>query len=233
MQRATVKSASKKNFGRRTYRKYRPTYARASTSASMGTKRSTEVKSFDVQPTGNTLGLVGAVGSGEPGAAFAGITELNCIPQGASVANRIGNKVMMKSVAFKTNLVASATTLVCGVRLMLVYDRQTNGAFPAIGDILQNQPAAATTAFSDINIANKNRFLIIRDQYFDFDVSQAQKRTVNLYCKGRWETEFGANAGNITDIKMGALYLVCYATSSAGVGTLTLGDAHSRIRYYD
>lgn len=233
MQRATVKSASKKNFGRRTYRKYRPTYSRASTSAGMGTKRSTEVKSFDVQPTTNTLTLVAGVGGTEPGVAFGGITELNCIPQGATVANRIGNKVMMKSVAFKANLVASATTLVLGARLMLVYDRQTNGAFPAIGDILQNQPAGATTAFSDINIANKNRFLILRDQYFDFDVSQAQKRTVNLYCKGRWETEFGANAGNITDIKMGALYLVLYATSSAGVGTCSLDGAHSRIRYYD
>lgn len=205
----------------------------ASTSAGMGARGSPEVKCFDVLPTTATAGLVGAVAGTEPGVGFGGMTELNDIQQGASVAQRLGNKIIMKSIAFKCELVASATTVVAGIRCMLVYDRQTNGAFPAIADLLQNQPAASTTALSDINIANKSRFLIIRDQYFDIDVSSAQHHFFAVYCKGRWETEFGASGNTIGDIKMGAVYFICYAVSSAGVGTIAIQNMKGRIRYYD
>lgn len=62
--------------------------------------RSGEVKTFDCSVTAPAanLPLSTAVGSGEPTAAFAGITELNDIRQGAAFYNRIGAKVVMRSV---------------------------------------------------------------------------------------------------------------------------------------
>lgn len=58
-----------------------------------------------------------------------------------------------------------------GGRLLIVYDKQPNGAFPIISDILQSrdQTGAATTTYSsEINLDNRARFAIIRDMQFYF-----------------------------------------------------------------
>lgn len=71
--------------------------ARAPASAS--TSR-TEVKTFDCHitvPAAN-LPIVTAAAGGEPTAAFVGITEINDVRQGAGFNQRIGAKIVVKSV---------------------------------------------------------------------------------------------------------------------------------------
>lgn len=191
-----------------------------------------EVKSFDQQWVGgNLVGIAAPPVGAEPAAAFAGMTEINCVPQGATVANRIGNKIVIKSIHVRSALVALA-----GVqgeaRLMLVYDKQPNGAFPAITDIITSQPLGAATAYSGVNIANKSRFQMIRDQFFNLDGAQSLVHSVNWYCKGRFDAEFGANAGNIGDFRTGSLLLVAFITYAAG-GNIAFQAGSSRIRYFD
>lgn len=173
--------------------------------------------------------LAGPPSGAEPAAAFAGITELNCVPQGATVANRIGNKIVMKSVHLKFTLTNTALAGLATARVMLLYDSQPNGAFPAYTDIMLEQPLGAATFHGNLNIANKSRFQMIRDSFLNFDEAQANIRTVNLYCKGRWQTEFGGNAGTIADFRTGALFLV--ALCATNVVAMSAGSA--RIRYYD
>ena len=68
------------------------------------------------------------------------------------MANRIGNKVIVKSVHARILISAAPGAATQEVaRVMLVYDRQPNGAFPAIGDILLDQPAG-TTNLQEISI---------------------------------------------------------------------------------
>lgn len=190
-----------------------------------------EIKSFDAVPIAiGALGGVGAVAGAEP-AAFTSLTEVNCIQQGATVANRIGNKVIMRSIHLRMHM-SSPAAVVGQARLMLVYDRQPNGAFPAITDILLSQPAGVAASYSGINIANKSRFLMLRDHFYIFDAAQSLVHMVDLYCKGRWEAEFGANAGTIGDFRTGAVYLVVYATFVGG-GNISTSAAQCRIRYYD
>lgn len=202
--------------------------------ATMGVPRgvSMEVKSFDVVTTGvAAIPAVGAVATAEPAVAFAGITEVNCVPQGATVANRIGNKIVLRSVHYRASI--SAAAAVQGeVRLMLVYDRQPNGAFPALTDVLLSQPAGAVNNYSSINIANKNRFLVIRDQFFNLDAAQSLIHHIDWFCKGRWETEFGANAGNIGDFRTGSILFIGYITNAIG-GNIVLSNGNCRVRYYD
>lgn len=60
----------------------------------------TEVKTFDCHitvPAAN-LPIVTAAAGGEPTAAFVGITEINDVRQGAGFNNRIGAKIVVKSV---------------------------------------------------------------------------------------------------------------------------------------
>jgi hypothetical protein len=58
------------------------------------------VKTFDCHITvpAVSLPVVTAAAGGEPTAAFVGITEINDVRQGASFYNRIGAKIVLKSV---------------------------------------------------------------------------------------------------------------------------------------
>lgn len=200
-----------------------------------GMNMALEVKSYDVTCTGAALQAVGAVAGAEPAAAFAGIVELNNITQGTTVAQRIGNKIIMKSLLLRTSIYAP-NTYIGEVRCLVVYDRQPNGAFPALQDLLYNQPAGALTNYSSVNIANKSRFLILRDKFYNMDAAQSLVHQVQFYIKGRWETEYGASSGPpgvIGDQRTGALYFVAYVTYGGGVGAAAINNIQSRIRYYD
>lgn len=189
-----------------------------------------EVKSFDCQILGGALPQVATPPAGaEPGAVFAGITEVNCVPQGATVANRIGNKIVIRSIHLKGSIYNSVLANLAVARLAIIYDKQPNGAFPAFTDIFMEQPLGAAAFYGSLNIANKSRFMVLRDAFYNLDAAQSQIHTFNLYCKGRWETEFGANAGTIGDFRTGAIYLVGVYSSTVVV----LSQCSARVRYYD
>nr|QXP07737.1 MAG: putative capsid protein [Arizlama virus] len=200
----------------------------------MGRNLGQEVKSFDSVFAAAALGAIGTVAGVEPAAAYTGMTEINCVTQGTTVATRVGNKCIIKSAHIRTSFVAGAA-VTAEIRSLLVYDRQPNGAFPAISAILQSQPSGLTAAYSGVNIANKSRFLILRDQFFNIDVAQSLVHHVDWYCKGRWEAEFGAQAGApgaIGDFKTGALLMIAFYTYAVG-GVPSINACESRIRYYD
>jgi len=66
----------------------------------MASTSRTEVKTFDciVTAPAASIPLVSAAAGGEPTAAFVGITEINDVRQGAAFYNRIGAKIVIKSV---------------------------------------------------------------------------------------------------------------------------------------
>jgi len=191
-----------------------------------------EVKSFDVVVAAANMVAAAAVAGTEPAAAYTGMTEINCMQQGATVAQRIGNKVVIKSVQAVIEFSSGAAAAVAGIRALLVYDKQPNGAFPALADILLDQPAGTGMALSSINIANKSRFQFIRDQYACIDPGVGQEFIMKIYCKGRWEVEFGSNTNTVGDIKTGAIYLIMFYTRF-GTSAPALSLCHTRVRYFD
>lgn len=192
-----------------------------------------EVKCCDMNlAAAAALGLLAAVAGTEPAAAYTGLTEVNLVRQGATVAERIGNKIMIKSIqlTFELACVAAANQGMC--RAMLIYDKQPNKAFPAIGDVILSQPGAVVHPLSGINIANKSRFQMIRDEYINMDSGTGLAQTRKWYCKGRWETEFGANGGTIGDINTGAMYFICYYLTAI-TAPPNVQYMAARVRYYD
>jgi len=193
-----------------------------------------EVKSFDQQitiPAANLPVFAGVAGV-EPAVAFTGMTEINCIQQGATVAQRIGNKVVVRSIHIRAVFSGTAGAPVGSMRWMIVYDKQPNGAFPLIGDILTDQPAGAGTALSSINIANKSRFLMIRDQFETIDIGSSTIKVVNQHCKGRWEVEYGATVGNIGDFRTGSILFLAWLVT-VPVPSIQMGMCQTRVRYMD
>lgn len=230
--RATTTTTTTTGKPRRKYRKFpaRPT----PTARVYGRPGFTEVKSFDqvVAIPAVSLPVAAGVAGAEPGVAFTGMTEVNCVPQGATVANRIGNKIVIKSISARMIFQATAGGSSVSFRWMLIYDKQPNGAFPALADILFDQPGAVVTALSSINIANKSRFVMIRDQFDKVDIGTGEMLPVTAYCKGRWETEFGANAGTIADFRTGSLLFLAFVITSP-IPAAQMGACQFRIRYFD
>lgn len=196
--------------------------------------RGKEVKSFDLTIHNNDpVVQVAAVVGKEPTAVQTGMTELNDIPPGTGFYQRIGSRIVMKSIAVKMHFLPADNTPVTVIRVMLVYDRQVNKAFAGIGDLLATNDGAATFS-SGINMQNKNRFLILRDQFVTIDAGQGLDRFVSMYVKGRWETDFSGTAGNaVADISTGAVYLLWFYGSKVGAGAVNAVDISTRVRYDD
>lgn len=172
-----------------------------------------------------------------PGTA-SNIILLNGIQTGAAFFNRVGSRVEMKNLHIRGPIQNFATATAGSLRLLVVYDRQPTGSLPVISDILQtrDQTGTATTAGqSEINLDNRDRFVIVRDLTFyspsvtntagvltngpQFPGNDDQQWDMNVFTKLKGLTthyKSSSNPTTIADIATGALYacFVCSAPDS-------------------
>lgn len=95
------------------------------------------------------------------------LTLLNGIQTGAGFFNRIGARVELKSLKIRGQIFNLLTSVISMLRMIVIYDKQPNGAAPAITEIFQSRDqtgAAATSANSEINLDQRERFVIVRDK---------------------------------------------------------------------
>lgn len=199
-----------------------------------------EVKFFDTDVTNPVvsdpygLQLVSSATSAEPANAFAGLTVVNKVLQGATGYNRIGNKIQIKSVHLKFTVRAAGSSPGTNqMRYMVVMDRQPNGAFPLLSDILSDNISTAPGFHSGINMANRDRYVVMRNQYRSFSPAATNTYVVDEYIRCKCDTTFKASGNTIGDISSGAIYFIAFAETSASTSYVTLSDFHSRIRYLD
>jgi len=182
---------------------------------------------------------------------------INLIAVGSSMFNRVGRKIEMRSVRLNANIVTLAVTRATIVpdfaRIMVVYDRQTNGAFPAIADIIQDTDQAGTN-FNDtmggLNMNNRERFVTIIDKritlpqatatagvltnVFPNDVQVPTRIDEFRRLKGL-TTHFKADSATavIGDISTGALYIMSVAGTQAAGTELFNYAWNIRLKYVD
>lgn len=180
------------------------------------------------------------------------VTAMNLVPAGSSFFNREGRRLCMKSIHFSGILTPTGTASVADyVRVLIVYDRQTNGALPAISDVLQNTDqlgANTTTVYSNVNLNNRTRFQVIMDERIwspptsgastEIVVSDSAQKTqfhIERYIplKGL-ETQYKADSATavIGDIATGSLLLVTLAGNASGSDGYALACGW-RLRYQD
>lgn len=163
---------------------------------------------------------------------------VNAIQTGAGSWQREGDTVKLKSCHLrglvKPNTGAYSTLPPCGVRMMLVYDRQTNAATPAANDLIYNVDQAGaqitTGAFSMTNYVNKKRFLILMDEFGALpyvgsggsdpsttDIYQEQGGILNRYVKCKSLPTLyksTSNPATVADITTGGLFFVIWAAGT-------------------
>lgn len=191
----------------------------------------------------------------------ASIVLLNGIQEGAGLWNRVGRKIMMKSLHLTGQIYnsGSGTGVNEYCRVMVVYDRQpVVSALPVITDILRGydqagtaMATAASIPFLGLNMDNADRFTMLRDIRFVCGQNSASALTdgvpdvvdyvtnrvnINEFIKLRdLETHYGINAAPITiaNVNTGALYLVTVGNVTLAAPNAFSLAACARLRYYD
>lgn len=198
-----------------------------------------ELKAFDIAEIASVFKLVGTPPT---------FNTLNAQINGAELYQRVGRKTYMKSLHIRGYISNIITTTQDMGRIIIYYDSQPNAAAPLITDLLQDSNAAAgTTAFSEINLINRQRFKILRDYQVllpsvtntagvltNLTIMDPIKESFNIdffiKLKGL-ETIYNAtNGGTVADITSGAIGMVCVCASNNSDWAFTWT---SRLRYYD
>ena len=169
--------------------------------------------------TGSSVGLAAANSSL--------FVLLNGLQLGTGAYQRIGNKVTMKSlywsVAFGLNSLEVDPTVDAAVnnvpvRMMIVYDKQTNGVLPAVGDLLSgftglgNATARTIDVNSPNNLNNRDRFIVLADKRFILQTGGPSSRYIKKYKRLNTSVAYksGATVGDVSDITSGGLYFLAY-----------------------
>ena len=164
---------------------------------------------------------------------------LNLIAQGVTESERIGRKCIITSIGWRYSVALVEQDAVPTpappetFRIMLVLDKQANGAFPAVLDILE------TADFQSFNnLANKSRFRTLMDNTFNLNhvdlasdgagvVSSSEVRQdFTFFKKVKIPLEFSAGTGAIAEIRSNNLFVLLI--SRAGLGSF---ESKMRLRF--
>jgi len=173
--------------------------------------------------------------------------------QGAAPYQRVGTKIMNRSLHLRGVLLPQLTDLGGIGRILVVYDRESNGALPGWADVIQGTTAAAAisnTTYDGVNMGNRMRFKVLIDEQFSFPSltyaagvvtnlaqldttgnSSAAKYNFERYVRlNDLPTHFKATAGGIGDVANGALIMFCVQENTDASWLFQWG---SRLRYDD
>lgn len=176
---------------------------------------------IDVSATGQVMNSTGNV------------VLLNGASRGDDIADRTGRRTKNVYVGVRARGYVTATTGTAQEhRVLLVYDRQSNGAAPAVTDILLS---ASPNAFYNFN--NTYRFKILYDRKYTLgsavDGQGPSTWGIKVNRNIRLDTIFNnGNAGTIADMQTGGLFLVYVGSNAAGVTAGTI-DYYCRVKFVD
>lgn len=167
------------------------------------------------------------------------IQNLCVIQQGNGEWNRLGNKISLKSLRIRLELFGGYNVYISAsqARFLIIYDRQPNGAYPTLTNMLstirQDGTPVNGTLFSNININLFERFIVLMDEFVtlppfqsgalldtsEMTVTAQSSFTIDRYLKLKnLETVFSTTTAPlpISNVQTGALYVVSYGDVAQG-----------------
>lgn len=214
----------KKAYGSSSGRKYKTVrtsrgYTRVSKPSSKVSKfadrarPSVELKAFDyvtavAMPAANTMAYQGC---------------LNAWVQGTTAGQLVGRKAVMKSNQFRINAQAGAA------RVLIVYDKQANGAAPNVLDVL-----VSTDFNSPMNLNYADRFIVLHDKIYTLADNCINQTAATPVIYGQDYTKMSLDAvtqfiaGNVPNTGSVSLFLGVLNPIAAGTYSI-----YNRLRYTD
>lgn len=167
-----------------------------------------------------------------------GVIALNLVAQGSDYNQRIGRKVVLKSVLLRIHVVPTPTVdLPQGDvgRFILAYDAQTNGVSPGVSDLI-----AGGDYLAGNNLNYRERFKVIKDWMVPLAATAyntgilvsgvPSTRLLTVYKRLNLDTVFNNTGGAVGQIATGGLFLFYDNGLAAGGYQFNL---FSRVRFTD
>lgn len=149
------------------------------------------------------------------------VIPINGIAQGFTSIQRIGVRVCMTSISGRFFPYVSSGNAF--MRVLVVYDKRSNGTLPTIGMILDGTPDYS----SPLSDTYKYRFTVLYDNLFVLTSSGSMAASDRFYKKIDLPMEFIGTTNLSSVIGCGVVWLVCISSASS---TLYYG---TRITYKD
>lgn len=189
--------------------------------ASSNVLRKSEKKNIDVNQASPIVA----------GQTTATVALLNQINNGAGPTQRVGRECRQKSLFYRfVGNMAPTSAGASPIRLLIVYDKQTNGALPAT-----TQVVVADSIENPMQLFNKKRFIILVDEEIPcLGTGGPQAFSIKGYRRLNMLAYEGNNVGGgtIADIQAGAIYSFVWQTG----GIITASppsQLYTRIRFDD
>lgn len=161
---------------------------------------------------------------------------LNGIAVQTGPSDRIGNIIQPRSLSLRLKIISPTAFTVAKVRVLIVLDRQPNGAIFQASDLLADSTQPAESFYG---LVNRGRFQVLKDlQVMSLPVDSATVGTIfrNFGLNLRGLTTIYKSSGNgIADISTNSIYaVVCSTASNGGAANLKpTVSFYARLRYYD
>lgn len=184
------------------------------------------------------------------------VQALNLCQQGTGIAQRDGNKISMKSLRLRLAMIFAKAVVqanTTNVRVLVLYDRQPNGAYPAIntilGESLQSNTIGTGTMYSNLNPNFFERFRVLMDKQITLQPFDSTAVT-GTSCTGTTdpssfkideflplkdlETLYNGTANPLTiaQITTGALYIATFGDAAAANQPWAITGT-ARLRFHD
>lgn len=157
---------------------------------------------------------------------------VNGVVQGVTGGQRIGRKVNFKSMQYRLSITngtgIAATPSVTQVRVLVLYDRQTNGALPALTEIFS--PTATFDAL--IALQESKRWVILSDKTYQNDSTAGSVLSIKCFEKMAMETQYNGAGGVVVDVAYGGIYILI-AHNGGAFTTAPTVDGNFRLRFTD
>lgn len=164
------------------------------------------------------------------------VTLINGVATGTDFTNRVGRKTLMKTLLLTfTHSPPTASNSASGDvhRVIVFYDSQTNGAAPAVTDVI-----AIADALNPMQLTNRERFKILLDKRIALPafVMAAGVPTAGdprqlfwkKYLKINMDTVYGGSAATVGSVQTGGLFMAVLSQTATWNASY-----YSRVRFTD
>lgn len=163
---------------------------------------------------------------------------LNGVDTGTDYTNRIGRKIIAKSLLlrFQWYPLSATTTDSNGdaLRMIIFCDEQANGVAPIVTDILQT-----ANYLAPLNLSNRGRFKIIKDKLISMPGwtnaagalvnGNAVPKVGKVFKTMSLPVIFNGTGATVGSIQTNSMYILCLPASNATTGF----TFNSRVRFID
>lgn len=157
-------------------------------------------------------------------------STLMTMAQGTAATERVGRRIVMKSLWVRWVLSMAATSAGnSGVRILIVYDKQTNGAAAATTDVVDTD---VIQSFK--NLGNERRFITLMDEHIECLGTQGPQSVFGQrYIKMNLPAEFNSGTtGAISDVQTGSLLMFVWQNGNI-ITAGPLSTIITRVRFSD